>query len=620
MPLGFRPISTTPISALPAAPAAAADDWLPSFVSQGDDAVDLEVAELEDSLQVNFVSPLDGAAVASDETVVVALVSDADVDLVDDDAPASFVSVPLADLAVTDDAFFVLVFVDDLELDDDAHVEIAGPRGPPADLDDSLVAGAVVSGDPDADVDDDAVAIFVSTPVDEAVDAPPAVAIGQVDDELEDEPASPLPFAAADDLDSTVVRPLADGQVDDELEDEPASPAVFAADDLVDATIVRPPADGQVDDDLEDEPASGVAAPLDDAGAVADASIIALAVAVDLDDLEIVVDEPVSVFVPPPIDDTIDALPAVPLAGQVDDELEDEPSPAAFAFADDLVDATVVRPLADGQVDDELEDEPAPAPFVFADDLVDGTIVRPLADGQVDDEFEDEPASPLPFAAADDVDATILRPFAGRVDDELEDEPAPAVVPFVLADAPSVDDEVVAPLVAPADPDDELERDRLDERSGGIVVASPAADRPTLPSFDDVAYLTLKAWLIANWSATALRFENELVDPPADLAPFVFFEMTTELVDVSEIGAGTAQADIWREQGEAFFHVLVASGTGALEARGFAEDLAHMMKGLALANGVRIGSLSIGAGEMAARDGNYWVLTLSAQWVRDDWR
>ena len=483
MPLGFRPISTTPISALPAAPAAAADDWLPSFVSQGDDAVDLEVAELEDSLQVNFVSPLDGAAVASDETVVVALVSDADVDLVDDDAPASFVSVPLADLAVTDDAFFVLVFVDDLELDDDAHVEIAGPRGPPADLDDSLVAGAVVSGDPDADVDDDAVAIFVSTPVDEAVDAPPAVAIGQVDDELEDEPASPLPFAAADDLDSTVVRPL-----------------------------------------------------------------------------------------------------------------------------------------ADGQVDDELEDEPAPAPFVFADDLVDGTIVRPLADGQVDDEFEDEPASPLPFAAADDVDATILRPFAGRVDDELEDEPAPAVVPFVLADAPSVDDEVVAPLVAPADPDDELERDRLDERSGGIVVASPAADRPTLPSFDDVAYLTLKAWLIANWSATALRFENELVDPPADLAPFVFFEMTTELVDVSEIGAGTAQADIWREQGEAFFHVLVASGTGALEARGFAEDLAHMMKGLALANGVRIGSLSIGAGEMAARDGNYWVLTLSAQWVRDDWR
>lgn len=141
----------------------------------------------------------------------------------------------------------------------------------------------------------------------------------------------------------------------------------------------------------------------------------------------------------------------------------------------------------------------------------------------------------------------------------------------------------------------------------------------------DVAYETIKAWTVANWSATALRFENETLDPPVDVdgtpLPFVYFEMESAFVATAEFGSGAAAANVWREEGEAVWHVAVASGTGSRAARGLAEDLARALKGRVLANGVRLARLALGAGDDWTGDGgNFWALPVIAEFVRDGWK
>lgn len=148
----------------------------------------------------------------------------------------------------------------------------------------------------------------------------------------------------------------------------------------------------------------------------------------------------------------------------------------------------------------------------------------------------------------------------------------------------------------------------------------PVTFRLSVPAASvDVAYEVLRAWFEANWSATARRYENELLDPPADLAPFVFFEVFSEFLDHSDIGSGDPATNAWREEGEVVFHVMVATGTGSRVARQLAEQLAMSLRGLTLSSGVRIADLSIGAGEELTGDGNYFDLPLAARWVRENW-
>jgi len=141
----------------------------------------------------------------------------------------------------------------------------------------------------------------------------------------------------------------------------------------------------------------------------------------------------------------------------------------------------------------------------------------------------------------------------------------------------------------------------------------------------DVAYETLRAWTVANWTATALRFENEVLGPPADASgpqPFVYFEMETNFIFESEIGAGDPQNNVWREEGEALWHVAVPSGTGSRDARAHAEALSTLLKSLVLPNGIHLGDIEIAAGDEWAVEagGNYWALPVIAEWTRDSWK
>lgn len=132
------------------------------------------------------------------------------------------------------------------------------------------------------------------------------------------------------------------------------------------------------------------------------------------------------------------------------------------------------------------------------------------------------------------------------------------------------------------------------------------------------SYDALRNWFEANWTFTAKRYENETPYAPDALAPFVYMEVVGDLFAQLSIGAGSPAANLWREEGAALFHCCVASGSGVSLARGYAQTLADMMRGLALAPGLQCTSMAIRPGEPFASDGNYYDVPLISDWYRNE--
>lgn len=132
------------------------------------------------------------------------------------------------------------------------------------------------------------------------------------------------------------------------------------------------------------------------------------------------------------------------------------------------------------------------------------------------------------------------------------------------------------------------------------------------------AYDALRDWFEANWTFTAKRYENETPYAPADLAPFVYMEVEGELFSQLSIGAGAPSANLWREEGAAWFHCCVPQGSGVETARSYAQTLALMLKGLALAPGLQMTSMQIRPGGPYPADGNYYAVPLLSNWYRNE--
>ena len=105
---------------------------------------------------------------------------------------------------------------------------------------------------------------------------------------------------------------------------------------------------------------------------------------------------------------------------------------------------------------------------------------------------------------------------------------------------------------------------------------------------------------------------------PTDLAAFVYLEVVGGVFGQISIGAGSANANLWREEGAAIFHCCVAQGTGVETARSFTETLALMLKGLILSPGLAVTSMQIRPGETFAADGNYFAVPLITNWFRNE--
>ena len=124
--------------------------------------------------------------------------------------------------------------------------------------------------------------------------------------------------------------------------------------------------------------------------------------------------------------------------------------------------------------------------------------------------------------------------------------------------------------------------------------------------------------LRGQWSATPLVFENEDWPTPDTPAPWVLVELFGDFFDQQSIGGGPALADnLWREGGVLLMHVMTPNGTGTREARVLAKQLADLFRGQDI-GGVEFKGASIGAGEKGTEDGNYFRMTASVTWQRDE--
>ena len=135
------------------------------------------------------------------------------------------------------------------------------------------------------------------------------------------------------------------------------------------------------------------------------------------------------------------------------------------------------------------------------------------------------------------------------------------------------------------------------------------------------AFTAIRAHLEANWTATALVFDNEVIATPADASgndlPFVQVQITGDLWDQASIGAGDRLENRWEETGELLLSVIVPTGTGSLLARQHAEALANIFRGLNLdESNIEFRDISIGLGVAAQDRGSWWLLPMRINWTR----
>lgn len=131
------------------------------------------------------------------------------------------------------------------------------------------------------------------------------------------------------------------------------------------------------------------------------------------------------------------------------------------------------------------------------------------------------------------------------------------------------------------------------------------------------AFSPIEAYLKAEWTATPIAFENDGFKPPKQPGAFVLVEIFGVMFDQETIGANEQVENLWREDGSLYLHVCVPRGTGSLQARTFSRQLADLFRGQDFA-GIRFRQISIGSAEVGDEDGNYYRMTVTVDWERDE--
>ncbi|MCO5080881.1 MAG: DUF4128 domain-containing protein [Rhizobiaceae bacterium] len=131
------------------------------------------------------------------------------------------------------------------------------------------------------------------------------------------------------------------------------------------------------------------------------------------------------------------------------------------------------------------------------------------------------------------------------------------------------------------------------------------------------AFTGIETYLRTNWTATPIHFENEPWNLAASPAHFLYVEMFGDFYDQASIGADPQDANLFRENGQVYVHVMTLRGIGTGQARTYAKQIVDLFRGNEEA-GVRPRGMSIGASEPGEQDGNYFRLTVTIDWERDD--
>lgn len=117
------------------------------------------------------------------------------------------------------------------------------------------------------------------------------------------------------------------------------------------------------------------------------------------------------------------------------------------------------------------------------------------------------------------------------------------------------------------------------------------------------------------WQTTAVRWENEPLDPLPD--EFVDVEMTGTMYGQVSIGASSQEDNRWDEEGVLWLHVLVPVNSGGSTCRTYAKSLADLFRGLTLLSGsLEFRDAFIGKGQPGHEDGTKYRLSVYINWRR----
>ncbi|EHK56902.1 hypothetical protein [Allomesorhizobium alhagi] len=131
------------------------------------------------------------------------------------------------------------------------------------------------------------------------------------------------------------------------------------------------------------------------------------------------------------------------------------------------------------------------------------------------------------------------------------------------------------------------------------------------------AFETIEQRLRAQWTETPLVFENEDYPLPDVPAHFVYVEVYGDFFDQASIGAEPRTDNLWREVGQLYLHVMTPNGIGSGTARQLARQLVDLFRGEDIGS-VTFREASIGAGEPGREFGNYYAMTATITWQRDE--
>lgn len=119
------------------------------------------------------------------------------------------------------------------------------------------------------------------------------------------------------------------------------------------------------------------------------------------------------------------------------------------------------------------------------------------------------------------------------------------------------------------------------------------------------------------WNVSPLVFENEAPTSPTDGEPFVLVEIFGRLFDMASIGADTPEANLWREEGVLWLHVMMPAWSGTSTGRQHAWQLAKIFLKQPIP-GMEFSAAQVGMGEAVETDGSYARMTVSLDWQRDE--
>jgi hypothetical protein len=127
------------------------------------------------------------------------------------------------------------------------------------------------------------------------------------------------------------------------------------------------------------------------------------------------------------------------------------------------------------------------------------------------------------------------------------------------------------------------------------------------------AFTAIKNRLNGAWNTTPVVYENKFHEPTG--AAFVYVEVFDDSLAQETIGA--PGNNLWVESGTVYLHVMVPSGGGSETARSHAFSLKQLFREQDI-GGLKITEMSIGSGEPGRDFPNYWALTLTLYYRRDD--